>query len=337
MSISRRELLKGAAAAGAALAATSVAEAREKVEPSPDAVGMLFDSTRCVGCRACQTACKVANELPADAVDGERRRVRRARTTSTAPRRTSSRRCRPRQGPVFVKQQCMHCVDPSCVSACMLGRAPQGGRGRAEARRREEGHRHRRLRQADLRRLPLLPDRLRVQRPQVRVVRGVPAHREVRAVPPPRRPEGDGAARRREPRLLRGLPARGGGVREPRGAPRRGEAARSPPSPTATSRTCTASGRAAGRRCSTCPRRASRSSSSGSRRCRSGSAAQFSESVSHAPYLHGVTPIALYAAMAFVIDRNKKKEAAGARRGGEVDERPRERASRSAGGCSIRS
>jgi len=45
------------------------------------------------------------------------------------------------------------------------------------------------------------------------------------------------------------------------------------------------------------------------------SAAQFSESVSHAPYLHGVTPIALYAAMAFVIDRNKKKEAAG--HGGE--------------------
>jgi hypothetical protein len=45
------------------------------------------------------------------------------------------------------------------------------------------------------------------------------------------------------------------------------------------------------------------------------SAAQFSESVSHAPYLHGITPIALYAAMAFVIDRNKKKEAAG--HGGE--------------------
>ncbi len=45
------------------------------------------------------------------------------------------------------------------------------------------------------------------------------------------------------------------------------------------------------------------------------SAAQFSESVSHAPYLHGVTPIALYAGMAFVIHRNKKKEAAG--HGGE--------------------
>jgi Fe-S-cluster-containing dehydrogenase component len=41
------------------------------------------------------------------------------------------------------------------------------------------------------------------------------------------------------------------------------------------------------------------------------SAASFSEGVSHAPYLHGITPIALYAGMAFVINRNKKKEAAG--------------------------
>jgi hypothetical protein len=41
------------------------------------------------------------------------------------------------------------------------------------------------------------------------------------------------------------------------------------------------------------------------------SAAQLSESVSHAPYLYGVTPIALYAAIAVVVDRNKKKEAAG--------------------------
>jgi hypothetical protein len=47
------------------------------------------------------------------------------------------------------------------------------------------------------------------------------------------------------------------------------------------------------------------------------SAAHFSESVSHAPYLHGVTPIALYATAAFIIRRNKKKEAAEAAGHGE--------------------
>jgi NAD-dependent dihydropyrimidine dehydrogenase PreA subunit len=48
------------------------------------------------------------------------------------------------------------------------------------------------------------------------------------------------------------------------------------------------------------------------------SAAQFSESVSHAPYFHGVTPIALYAAMAFVIRRNTRKQDAAEHR--EEDE-----------------
>ena len=40
------------------------------------------------------------------------------------------------------------------------------------------------------------------------------------------------------------------------------------------------------------------------------SSAELSEKVSHAPYLHGITPIALYAGLAFVIKRNKKKEEA---------------------------
>jgi NAD-dependent dihydropyrimidine dehydrogenase PreA subunit len=41
------------------------------------------------------------------------------------------------------------------------------------------------------------------------------------------------------------------------------------------------------------------------------SSAHFSESASHAPYLHGLTPVALYAGMAFLISRNKKKEEEG--------------------------
>ena len=38
------------------------------------------------------------------------------------------------------------------------------------------------------------------------------------------------------------------------------------------------------------------------------SPAHLSETVSHAPYLHGLTPIALYAAAAAIIRRNRKKE-----------------------------
>jgi Fe-S-cluster-containing dehydrogenase component len=128
MRISRRALLKGAVAAGSAAALTGESEARERIEPSPTAVGLLFDSTLCVGCRACQTACKAANELPADRVtiDG---------AAYDAPPDLNSTtktiiKAVPAGGDLaFIKQQCMHCVDPSCVSACMLGALHKEGEG----------------------------------------------------------------------------------------------------------------------------------------------------------------------------------------------------------------
>jgi hypothetical protein len=57
MSISRRDLLKGAVVVGATAVVAGDAEGREGTPHRPDAVGMLFDATLCVGCRACQSAC----------------------------------------------------------------------------------------------------------------------------------------------------------------------------------------------------------------------------------------------------------------------------------------
>ncbi len=51
------------------------------------------------------------------------------------------------------------------------------------------------------------------------------------------------------------------------------------------------------------------------------SAAQFSESVSHAPYLHGVTPFLLYGAMSFVIRRNVRREQRAAERAARAQEK----------------
>jgi Fe-S-cluster-containing dehydrogenase component len=129
MQISRRGLLKGAAAAGAATVLSPTADARERVEPSREAVGMLFDSTRCVGCRACQTACKVANGLPPDAVAAGGG-VYDAPSDLNATTKNVIKALPTPGGPVFVKQQCMHCVDPSCVSACMLGAMHKAGEGK---------------------------------------------------------------------------------------------------------------------------------------------------------------------------------------------------------------
>jgi Fe-S-cluster-containing dehydrogenase component len=128
MRIGRRELVKGAVAAGAAAAAGGAATAREAKAAGPGAVGMLFDSTLCVGCRACQTACKVANRLPPDAVSaGGGVYDAPADLNGTTKNIIKSFQDGERQA--FVKQQCMHCVDPSCVSACMLGALHKEGEG----------------------------------------------------------------------------------------------------------------------------------------------------------------------------------------------------------------
>ena len=60
MKLDRRKFLKlGAIAGGTAVCATaSPAQAREIKEPDPNWYGMLNDSTRCIGCKACQVACK---------------------------------------------------------------------------------------------------------------------------------------------------------------------------------------------------------------------------------------------------------------------------------------
>ena len=116
LTISRRALF-GVAVAATAAALPSRAEARPRVVAEPDAVGLLYDSTRCVGCGGCVAACKESNGVPWDGepteLDCTTRNVvktRNLRQPSAAGASTA-----------FVKRQCMHCVDPSCVSACMLG------------------------------------------------------------------------------------------------------------------------------------------------------------------------------------------------------------------------
>ena len=115
MSMDRRALLKGIAVAGAgATVGASPGEAYEAPSAPPDAVGMLYDATRCIGCRACVTACKTANDLPGNVydppndLDGETKNIIKR---YEADGHVES----------YMKQQCMHCLDPACTRACMVG------------------------------------------------------------------------------------------------------------------------------------------------------------------------------------------------------------------------
>lgn len=129
MALTRRNFLKGAAAGGAvaACAATAAApvEARENKTLPPKAVGFLYDSTLCVGCKACVKACRDANDThpefstaetlwdtPLD-ISGYTLNVIKLYAEGTADQKDQER-----NGFAFVKKSCMHCVDPSCVSVC---------------------------------------------------------------------------------------------------------------------------------------------------------------------------------------------------------------------------
>jgi len=122
----RRDFLK-AAGGGALVAATASgpAQARPNKEPPANSVGMLFDSTLCVGCHACMSACKRINGMPPEQTRGE--------DMWDSPADLSEKtlniiklyrdgdgtvKDREQDGFAFIKRHCQHCVDAGCVSVC---------------------------------------------------------------------------------------------------------------------------------------------------------------------------------------------------------------------------
>jgi len=113
--MNRRQFLQVAGAAGATLA-TGRARAEEPGNAA-EFVGVLVDTTRCIGCRACEQACAEAHGLPVPDVanDGALASVR----DTTENRWTVVNRFDTSKGEVFVKKQCMHCWQPACGAACL--------------------------------------------------------------------------------------------------------------------------------------------------------------------------------------------------------------------------
>jgi Fe-S-cluster-containing dehydrogenase component len=124
----RRDFLKGFLAGGAALTAGAIAEpasARETHQRPAEGLGLLYDATLCVGCKACVAACKEANNNPPEfnTVDhlwdtpldtsGYTFNIIKMYRNGTMDAKDQET-----NGYSFMKVSCMHCADPSCVSAC---------------------------------------------------------------------------------------------------------------------------------------------------------------------------------------------------------------------------
>ena len=100
------------------------AEAVENLPPIPGALGMLYDSTLCVGCQACVAECQQVNKTPVNP-KGEQTWANNDKLTPFTRNviqvwsdGDGKNKDKTENGYAYVKKQCMHCVDPNCVSVC---------------------------------------------------------------------------------------------------------------------------------------------------------------------------------------------------------------------------
>jgi Fe-S-cluster-containing dehydrogenase component len=130
--VNRRHFLQ-LASAGALLGGVVPAvqaEAKNR-PPIPHALGMLYDSTLCVGCQACVSACQRINNSAEP--HGETYAYAGTQSTWSNNDKLSpytnniiqvwrsgkgEHKDQLHDGYAFIKKQCMHCVDPNCVSVC---------------------------------------------------------------------------------------------------------------------------------------------------------------------------------------------------------------------------
>jgi len=75
---------------------------------------ILVDIAKCIGCRSCEQACKQIHGFPAET---------EYKLSTTALTIVED------HGDRFVRKMCMHCQDPACASACLVGALKKSATG----------------------------------------------------------------------------------------------------------------------------------------------------------------------------------------------------------------
>jgi Fe-S-cluster-containing dehydrogenase component len=106
-------------AVGSASLLGDTAEATGESASNTEFVGVLVDTTVCIGCRSCEEACAEANGLPVPDVDSEGwddvfQENRRPSVTQYSVVNQFGD-----DEEIYVKKQCMHCNQPACAAACL--------------------------------------------------------------------------------------------------------------------------------------------------------------------------------------------------------------------------
>jgi len=127
MRFSRRGFLKLSTAGVSGLLLAGVA--REKASAMSTQMAMLYDASKCIGCRACEKGCKRWNKLPQVSTDSEGLYETPRDLSADTWTMIKLREIGPEETGdfPFCKYQCMHCVQASCVSVCPTGAAAHRG------------------------------------------------------------------------------------------------------------------------------------------------------------------------------------------------------------------
>ena len=113
----RRQFFVTSATAGAAALGIRKSQAATEKEKQ-EFVGVLCDTTRCIGCRSCEVACSKWNGNFVPDVENDNALEKRRDTSDK--QYTVVNRFKTEKGDVFVKRQCMHCWQAACVSMCLV-------------------------------------------------------------------------------------------------------------------------------------------------------------------------------------------------------------------------
>ena len=141
MAINRRDFLKFSAGTGLMLTAGATSgRASEAPKLPPEAVGILYDATLCIGCMSCMVNCKKANAEPGGALfhkdtagqipyefpltdkiyDAPTRLSSKTLCIIKAYRDGDPAKAEEKGAPAFsfIKNHCLHCIEPACVAVC---------------------------------------------------------------------------------------------------------------------------------------------------------------------------------------------------------------------------
>lgn len=135
MAVNRRTFLQVFGGGAAAVAGAGKSSASTSATPVADdaRMGMLVDTTECIGCRKCEWACNREHKLtdkPLESYEDPSVFAHRRRTQADAYTVVNQfTNPKDREQPTYVKRQCMHCLDAACVSACLVGALEQEPNG----------------------------------------------------------------------------------------------------------------------------------------------------------------------------------------------------------------